>query len=227
MAWATPKSFINATLNHSYDMDGYPRGQKYQCWDYADYFWVNQVGRIFITKAGGGCILDAWRISRQINAGNEFDIITRFDQLKEGDWAAFGGTKTGHIGIVVSRGGNTVVLQGQNQGEIKTKVTRITMPSTYFLGAWRYKGWNQAPIQKFLPPRGYWKFGDIDPRVGEMSAWMRRTFPAYTPASATGKYFGPSLLKAVKEFQRRTGLLADGNVGPQTYAKMQSFGFKG
>lgn len=79
----------------------------------------------------------------------------------------------------------------------------------------------------FLPARGWWRRGDSDPRIAQMSAWMRKTFPAYTPAAATGPYFGPNLEKSVREFQRRTNLVADGCVGPKTYAKMQQFGFKG
>lgn len=79
----------------------------------------------------------------------------------------------------------------------------------------------------FLPSRGYWRFGDTDARIGRMASWMRKTFPAYTPAAATGNYFGPNLLKAVKEFQRRTGLETDGNIGPLTLAKMQQYGFGG
>lgn len=83
------------------------------------------------------------------------------------------------------------------------------------------------PATGFLPARGYWRRGDSDPRIGRMSAWMRATFPSYTPASATGLYFGPNLERSVKEFQRRCGLTSDGCVGPKTYAKMQEFGFKG
>ena len=79
----------------------------------------------------------------------------------------------------------------------------------------------------FLPARGYWKLGDTDARIGEMASFMRKTFPAYTPAKALGNYFGPYLQGSIKEFQRRTGLTADGMVGPKTYAKLQSFGFKG
>lgn len=229
MAWTSANQFISQTLGHSYDTDGYPVAQKYQCWDYADYFWKNQVGRTFVTKAGGGCILDAWNISRFKNAGNEFDLITSFASLKTGDWAAFGGSKTGHIGIVVSRSGNTVVLQAQNQGSVKTKVTRITMASTYFLGAWRLKAWNGggSTTTGFLPPKGYWTFGDCDARIGRMASFMRATFPAYTSALALGNYFGTNLTKSVKEFQRRTGLECDGSVGRITYGEMQKYGFKG
>lgn len=107
------------------------------------------------------------------------------------------------------------------------------------LKAYKVYGWGEQcngfriievtaePSTGFLPPRGWWRRGDSDPRIGQMSAWMRATFPAYTPASALGNYFGPNLEGAVKEFQRRTGLVADGCVGPKTYAKMQAYGFKG
>lgn len=86
---------------------------------------------------------------------------------------------------------------------------------------------NGTPSAGFLPSRGYWRYGDTDPRIGQMAAWMRKEFPAYTPAAALGNYFGPNLLKAVREFQRRTGLETDGNVGPLTYKKMKQYGFGG
>lgn len=107
------------------------------------------------------------------------------------------------------------------------------------LKAYKVLGWGEQcngyrlieitpdPAPGFLPARGYWRKGDSDPRIGRMSAWMRATFPSYTPASATGQYFGPNLERSVREFQRRTGLTSDGCVGPKTYAKMQAYGFKG
>lgn len=79
----------------------------------------------------------------------------------------------------------------------------------------------------FLPARGYWKYGDKDARIGQMARFMRNKFPAYTPAAALGNYFGQNLQRAIKEFQRRTGLEADGNVGPITYNKLKSYGFTG
>lgn len=83
------------------------------------------------------------------------------------------------------------------------------------------------PSGGFLPPKGYWGLGDQDPRVGELARFMRATFPAYTPASALGNYYGNNLFNSVKTFQRKTGLEADGNTGPKTYAKLQQYGFKG
>ena len=84
-----------------------------------------------------------------------------------------------------------------------------------------------APKSGSLPARGYWRFGDTNPKVGEIASFMRKTFPSYTPAAALGNYFGQNLLKAVKEFQRRTGLEADGNIGPLTLAKLRNYDFKG
>lgn len=78
----------------------------------------------------------------------------------------------------------------------------------------------------FLPARGYFTFGDNSAKVGQIAKFMRAVFPAYTPAAALGNYFGKNLLGAVKEFQRRTNLEADGNIGPLTLAKMKEYGFK-
>lgn len=84
-----------------------------------------------------------------------------------------------------------------------------------------------APTSDFLPAKGWWGSGDNDARVGRLASFMRKTFPAYTPAAALGNYFGPNLKKAITEFQRRTGLQADGNVGPITFNKLKSYGFGG
>ena len=80
----------------------------------------------------------------------------------------------------------------------------------------------------FLPPKGYWKPGDIDPRIGELSTFMYRTFPAYTDKRALGNYYGKFLTASIKEFQRRTNLKpVDGCVGKETYAMLKKYGFKG
>lgn len=143
--WSTANQFLTETLGKSYDMDRYPKNQPYQCWDYADYFWVNQVGRPLITKAGGnGSAKDCWNISRTTNAGKEFDLVTDKNKLKIGDWCIFGGGSNGHVGIVKSivRTGQLVVLQGENQGSIKVNAINYSLGN--FLGAFRYKAWNKA-----------------------------------------------------------------------------------
>lgn len=83
------------------------------------------------------------------------------------------------------------------------------------------------PSTGFLPAKGYWTLGDMDRRVGREAAFLRANFPAYTPKTALGNYYGRNLFGAVKEFQRRTGLVADGSTGPITYRMLQEHGFKG
>ena len=80
--------------------------------------------------------------------------------------------------------------------------------------------------QGFLPPKGYWGYGDRDPRVGQLADFMYKTFPAYTNKKALGNYYGNYLMAAIKEFQRRTKLVADGNTGPITYQMLKKYGFK-
>lgn len=82
-----------------------------------------------------------------------------------------------------------------------------------------------APTSSFLPPKGYWKFGDTDARIGELARFMRNKFPAYTSPKALGNYYGANLRASIIEFQRRTGLVTDGMTGPKTLAKLNQFGF--
>ena len=78
----------------------------------------------------------------------------------------------------------------------------------------------------FLPKRGYFKKGDVHANVGKIASFMRRVFPSYTSEKALGNTYGPYLIKAVTEFQKRTGLEPDGYFGPLTLAKLELYGFK-
>ena len=88
------------------------------------------------------------------------------------------------------------------------------------------------PTDNFLPAKGYWRSehgrtkGDTAPQIGEMASFMRKNFPAYTPKAALGNYFGKNLRKSIIEFQKRTNIVADGNVGPITYDMLKRYGFK-
>lgn len=143
--WKTPEEFIKATIGRAYDMDGWPKGQPFQCWDYADYFWLYQVGRAFVTKSGGkASVRDSWTVSRKVNAGNEFELITDKKKLKVGDWVIFNGGGDGHVGIVksISKTGVSVMLQGENQPSMYVNVINRTLSD--FLGAFRYKAWHKT-----------------------------------------------------------------------------------
>lgn len=91
----------------------------------------------------------------------------------------------------------------------------------------------------FLPAKGYWTMGDIDPRVGELDNFLYRTFPSYYPndlSKLRGNLYGTTTTKWIKEFQRRAkedhyvypkDAAIDGNTGPLTYKALQHYGFKG
>lgn len=78
----------------------------------------------------------------------------------------------------------------------------------------------------FLGDHGYFKYGDVHENIGKIAAFMRKTFPAYTSEKALGNKLGPNLQKAIKEFQKRTELESDGNIGPITLATLKKYGFK-
>lgn len=84
-----------------------------------------------------------------------------------------------------------------------------------------------TPTDPFLPARGYWTLGDRDSRISRLATFMRKTFKAYTPSSALGPILGPNLQKSIKQFQKRCGIEADGNVGPITLAMLKKYGFQG
>lgn len=84
----------------------------------------------------------------------------------------------------------------------------------------------KATSKSFLPTRGYFKKGDVSPNVGKIASFMRKTFPAYTGEKALGNTYGDNIIKAVTEFQKRTGLEDDGKFGPLTLAELKKYGFK-
>lgn len=85
---------------------------------------------------------------------------------------------------------------------------------------------NEPVTSTFLPAREYFKKGDKSENVAKLASFMRRMFPSYTSAKALGPVYGDNLIKAIKEFQRRTGLEVDGSVGPITLAKLCEYGFR-
>jgi hypothetical protein len=82
-----------------------------------------------------------------------------------------------------------------------------------------------ASTKSFLPAKGYWAKYDQDERVGKLASWMRRNYPAYTPAKALGNIYGNNLSKAMAEYQKRKNLYPDGMTGKLTYKKLKEDGF--
>lgn len=71
------------------------------------------------------------------------------------------------------------------------------------------------------------QYGSFGPAVSELQRDLNRIFPSYPglPLVVDGDY-GPRTELAVREFQRRVGLAADGVVGPLTWAQFAKYGVK-
>ena len=84
----------------------------------------------------------------------------------------------------------------------------------------------------FLGEKGWLGLGDESESVGKICQFMHDTFPKYGEwlgldnEKILGNYYGNIIKSYITEFQKRTGLEADGNVGPITLAKLKEFGFK-
>jgi peptidoglycan hydrolase-like protein with peptidoglycan-binding domain len=106
---------------------------------------------------------------------------------------------------------------------ISDKTPRIINDRGY---AWKKIG---TPIPDPTPVTKIYGPGYItnDPVIGSIAAFMRATFPSFTPAAALGNQYGPNIMGAIKEFQKRNGLVADGYCGPITQAKLREYGWKG
>jgi hypothetical protein len=69
------------------------------------------------------------------------------------------------------------------------------------------------------PTSAVLKVGSRGPEVERLQLFLNRVYPSYSNLVVDGD-FGPATEKVVKEFQRRSGLAADGVVGPATRAKL-------
>lgn len=78
----------------------------------------------------------------------------------------------------------------------------------------------------FLGEKGYFSKGDKHENIGKIAKFMRTNFKAYTSKKALGNTYGNYLISAIKEFQSRTGLEVDGNIGKITLAKLVEYGFE-
>lgn len=67
------------------------------------------------------------------------------------------------------------------------------------------------------------KSGATGTWVTQLQKGLNRVFPAYSSLKVDGEY-GAKSVAVVKEFQKRTGLLADGQVGPKTWAMLDRYG---
>lgn len=73
-----------------------------------------------------------------------------------------------------------------------------------------------VPAPRPTPARATIKLGARGQLVWDLQRKLTKSYPAYNKYAPTG-YFGNLTERGVKEFQRRSGLVADGIVGPKTW----------
>lgn len=169
------------------------------------------------------------------------DISTDFSKIEVGEavWT------TGHIGVYI---GNGLAVECTPSWDNCVQITACNCNKAgYNRRNWKKHGKlpyiqyvtnsTAKPASKpaskpatstdnFLPARGHFQQGDVSPNVGKVATFMRKVFPLYTDKRALGNLYGPYLIAAIKEFQRRTGLEPDGCLGPLTLKMLEKYGFK-
>lgn len=164
---ATYDEWRSNTIGNEYDLDG-----QYgcQCWDFASLFWRNVGFPAGYPLTGSNhSAYECWTNSRYQNAGTEFELIELLSLVKKGDIVVldrgrFVGDTAGHIAFADEdyNGGATLRLLGQNQENASAvtgyKVTATTMNVTKFLGAFRFKGWENPPVPPHYPKKSKFPF---------------------------------------------------------------------
>ena len=148
--------FKNTTLGNAYDIDGYPVGQPYQCWDYVDLLYQqSDVGQYLYTDANVGGSDDGVKTcwtntrARQLNGSGNFSTVTNVTDVKKGDIIVFDEysgwySSTGHIGFADEdyNGTDMIRLLSQNFYGHHYVVLEQAYLGTAFLGAFRFNAWN-------------------------------------------------------------------------------------
>jgi surface antigen len=140
--------FRNAVMGRGFDIDGY---YGYQCWDGAALLW-QQIGRSLST-GGTGAAKGTWTVVsvRNANAGNDFELITSVNNIKRGDVIVFGNGTYGHIAFVDQVSPLRILGQNQTGTGTGAPFNVITTSTTGFLGAFRFKKWNNTPAPAPTP----------------------------------------------------------------------------
>ena len=162
---STYSEWKSNTLGNEYDLDG---SYGCQCWDYASLFWRNVGFAAGYPLTGPNHSADeCWTVSREINKGTEFDLITNVIEIQIGDVIVMNATNANPFGHITfadeDYNGNYIWCIGQNQGGTPlpgggTAVTRNHLGLGDFLGAFRYKAWHTTPPTPTYTSKGRTRF---------------------------------------------------------------------
>jgi hypothetical protein len=146
------------------------------------------------------------------------------------DFPGDGVNRISHTGIVeaVNGDGSIVAIEGntssgtggsQTNGGIVARRTRRTGIVGYGYPA--YSGAPATTAPPVSPAAGgtLLRKGSKGAAVSALQARLNRDYPAYSRLVVDGD-FGPATDAAVREFQRRSGLTADGIAGPATLGRL-------
>lgn len=221
----TAKEFYNKHNGRAVNIDG---TAGIQCVDLFKAFTKENYG-ISNYNCTNGYASGLWIYRKSKPYYSKFKEVS-INSLQNGDWVfwAKGSRPCPKSHVAMYYNGK---FFGQNQGQKAARLINISTSGV--LGVLRPKMYvkkasttTNTSSSSFLPARGYIKLGDKSENISKLATFMRKTFPSYTPASALGPVYGKNLCNAIKEFQKRTGLVADGCVGKLTLAKLVQYGFR-
>lgn len=184
--------------------------------------------------------------SKSYSAGNS----SNFSSLIVGELLYIG---TGHIGIYIGDGLAVECTPAWKNKVQITAVGNIGPKEGYSTRMWKKhckanfieyvedtkptEPANPSSSDNFLGGRGYLKYGDKGSNINKICLFFANNFYGYfgnTKESAKiklvgkngdGDFFGNYLKSWVMEFQKRTGLEQDGNIGPLTLSMMKKYKF--
>ena len=83
-----------------------------------------------------------------------------------------------------------------------------------------------APAAPVMNTPAVLQSGATGPAVAKLQRFLNDKYPLYSKIDLGPQRFGPQTIAVVREFQRRSALLADGVVGPRTWAKLLEAGYR-
>lgn len=153
------------------------------------------------------------------------------------DFPGDGVNRISHVGIVeaVNADGSIVTIEGntsagtggsQRDGGGVFRRTRRTGIVGYGYPGYTGAPAGAAPAASSALTRRMLIEGAVGNDVLALQQWFNTMFPAYSRIDLKPKRYGPQTIGVVREWQRRSGLLDDGVMGPKSWDEAARQGFR-